>query len=111
MGRRHKLRIAPRLDLLYPLINDPHLINDPNPVAQPFLAVRLVKCPTHSPLPPSTTPSTTSASTRATASTSSLLSPPSSVDLVFADPPYFLSHGGLTSHSLKMVSVPKGDWP
>jgi hypothetical protein len=29
---------APRLDLLYPLINDPDLINDP--VAQPFLAVR-----------------------------------------------------------------------
>jgi hypothetical protein len=29
---------APVLDLLYPLINDPDLINDP--VAQPFLAVR-----------------------------------------------------------------------
>src|SRR5713226_7071150 len=71
MGRRYKLRIPPRLDLLYPLINDPHLINDPNPVAHPFLAVRLVKCPTHSPLPPSTTLYTTSASTRATASISS----------------------------------------
>src|SRR5713226_5508123 len=35
--------------------------------------------------------------------------PPSSVDLVFADPPYFLSNGGITCHSGKMVSVHKGD--
>ena len=36
--------------------------------------------------------------------------PPSSVDLVFADPPYFLSNGGITCHAGKMVSVHKGDW-
>src|SRR5258706_10176318 len=36
--------------------------------------------------------------------------PESSVDLVFADPPYFLSNGGLTSHSGKIVSDHKGDW-
>jgi site-specific DNA-methyltransferase (adenine-specific) len=36
--------------------------------------------------------------------------PPSSVDLVFADPPYFLSNGGITCHAGKMVSVKKGSW-
>ncbi len=36
--------------------------------------------------------------------------PPSSVDLVFADPPYFLSNGGITCHAGKMVSVNKGVW-
>ncbi len=36
--------------------------------------------------------------------------PASSVDLVFADPPYFLSNGGITCHAGKMVSVHKGDW-
>jgi site-specific DNA-methyltransferase (adenine-specific) len=34
----------------------------------------------------------------------------SSVDLIFADPPYFLSNGGFTVKSGKMVSVNKGDW-
>ena len=38
------------------------------------------------------------------------LIPESSVDLVFADPPYFLSNGGITCHAGKMVSVNKGDW-
>lgn len=33
-----------------------------------------------------------------------------SVDMIFADPPYFLSNGGITCHSGKMVSVNKGDW-
>lgn len=32
------------------------------------------------------------------------------VDMVFADPPYFLSNGGLTVNSGKIVSVNKGDW-
>jgi site-specific DNA-methyltransferase (adenine-specific) len=32
------------------------------------------------------------------------------VDLIFADPPYFLSNGGVTCHSGKMVSVNKGGW-
>ncbi len=36
--------------------------------------------------------------------------PPDSVDLIFADPPYFLSNGGITCHNGKMVSVHKGDW-
>ena len=34
----------------------------------------------------------------------------SSVDLVFADPPYFLSNGGMTVASGKQVSVDKGKW-
>jgi site-specific DNA-methyltransferase (adenine-specific) len=34
----------------------------------------------------------------------------SSVDLIFADPPYFLSNGGITCHAGKMVSVNKGAW-
>jgi site-specific DNA-methyltransferase (adenine-specific) len=32
------------------------------------------------------------------------------VDLVFADPPYFLSNDGLTINSGKITSVNKGDW-
>ena len=36
--------------------------------------------------------------------------PNDSVDLVFSDPPYFLSNGGITCHAGKMVSVHKGDW-
>ncbi len=35
---------------------------------------------------------------------------PESIDMVFADPPYFLSNGGITCHSGRMVSVNKGDW-
>lgn len=31
-------------------------------------------------------------------------------DLIFADPPYFLSNGGITCHAGKMVKVDKGDW-
>jgi site-specific DNA-methyltransferase (adenine-specific) len=38
------------------------------------------------------------------------LLPKSSVDLIFADPPYFLSNGGITCHAGKMVSVNKGAW-
>lgn len=33
-----------------------------------------------------------------------------SVDLIFADPPYFLSNNGVTCQSGRMVSVNKGDW-
>src|SRR5215469_14517665 len=36
--------------------------------------------------------------------------PEGTVDVVFADPPYFLSNGGITCHAGKMVSVNKGDW-
>lgn len=35
---------------------------------------------------------------------------PKSVDMIFADPPYFLSNGGISCHSGKQVSVNKGDW-
>ena len=31
-------------------------------------------------------------------------------DMIFADPPYFLSGGGITCQSGQMVSVDKGDW-
>jgi site-specific DNA-methyltransferase (adenine-specific) len=34
----------------------------------------------------------------------------SSVDMVFADPPYNLSNGGFTCQGGRMVSVDKGDW-
>ncbi len=36
--------------------------------------------------------------------------PENSVDMIFADPPYFLSNGGFSVHSGKMVSVDKGQW-
>lgn len=36
--------------------------------------------------------------------------PAESVDLIFADPPYFLSNGGITCHAGRMVSVNKGPW-
>ena len=33
-----------------------------------------------------------------------------SIDVVFADPPYFLSNGGKSISSGKVVSVNKGEW-
>jgi site-specific DNA-methyltransferase (adenine-specific) len=36
--------------------------------------------------------------------------PAGSVDMVFADPPYFLSNGGMTCKSGKMTAVDKGHW-
>jgi site-specific DNA-methyltransferase (adenine-specific) len=33
-----------------------------------------------------------------------------SIDMIFADPPYNLSNGGITCHAGRMVSVNKGDW-
>lgn len=36
--------------------------------------------------------------------------PENSIDMIFADPPYFLSNGGFTCHAGKMVSVNKGKW-
>ena len=35
---------------------------------------------------------------------------PETVDMIFADPPYFLSDGGITCQNGAMVSVDKGDW-
>ncbi|MFH1432888.1 MAG: site-specific DNA-methyltransferase, partial [archaeon] len=34
----------------------------------------------------------------------------SSIDMIFADPPYKLSNGGISCRAGKMVSVNKGDW-
>ena len=36
--------------------------------------------------------------------------PENTVDLIFADPPYFLSNDGITCHAGRMVSVNKGPW-
>lgn len=36
--------------------------------------------------------------------------PDKSIDVIFADPPYFLSNGGISCHSGKQVSVNKGQW-
>ena len=36
--------------------------------------------------------------------------PPESFDMIFADPPYFLSNGGFTVHAGKRASVHKGKW-
>lgn len=36
--------------------------------------------------------------------------PAASIDMIFADPPYFLSNGGSTCKSGKRVSVDKGGW-
>ncbi|MBU0477781.1 site-specific DNA-methyltransferase [bacterium] len=38
------------------------------------------------------------------------LIPEESIDMIFADPPYFLSNGGITCQAGKMVSVNKGKW-
>lgn len=35
---------------------------------------------------------------------------PKSIDVIFADPPYFLSSNGITCSGGKIVSVNKGDW-
>lgn len=36
--------------------------------------------------------------------------PDNSIDMIFADPPYFLSSGSFTCHNGHMVSVEKGKW-
>jgi site-specific DNA-methyltransferase (adenine-specific) len=33
-----------------------------------------------------------------------------SIDMIYADPPYFLSNGGVTCNAGQMVSVDKGEW-
>lgn len=35
---------------------------------------------------------------------------PEKIDMIFADPPYFLSNGGISCSGGKVVSVNKGDW-
>jgi site-specific DNA-methyltransferase (adenine-specific) len=36
--------------------------------------------------------------------------PKGKFDMIFADPPYFLSNGGISCHAGKMVKVDKGNW-
>lgn len=36
--------------------------------------------------------------------------PEESFDMIFADPPYFLSNGGISNSGGKVVSVNKGNW-
>jgi len=36
--------------------------------------------------------------------------PEGKFDMIFADPPYFLSNGGITCHAGKMIKVDKGKW-
>ncbi len=36
--------------------------------------------------------------------------PSGKFDMIFADPPYFLSNGGISCHAGKMVKVDKGQW-
>ena len=36
--------------------------------------------------------------------------PERSIDMIFADPPYNLSNGGITCQAGRMVSVNKGEW-
>ena len=36
--------------------------------------------------------------------------PSDSISMIFADPPYFLSNGGMSCHAGKRVCVNKGDW-
>ena len=38
------------------------------------------------------------------------LMPPASVDVIFPDPPYRLSGGGVTVKSGRLVTVDKGEW-
>lgn len=38
------------------------------------------------------------------------IEPQGCVDVIFADPPYFLSNNGITCHAGRMVSVNKGHW-
>ena len=36
--------------------------------------------------------------------------PKGCIDMIFADPPYFLSSGGISCSGGKQISVDKGDW-
>ena len=39
-----------------------------------------------------------------------MIMPPASVDVIFADPPYRLSNGGVTVKNGRRTSVDKGAW-
>ena len=84
--------------------NPPECANLHNLIPTPLIQMLSI-CPR----PSSTTQNITSKSSKVTASKSSQTSR-SPVDLIFADPPYFLSNDGITCHAGHMVSVNKGDW-
>jgi len=100
--------------LFYRLINDPDLINDPNrPVSKPIS--NSLEPRRSSPSEGGPTPAFDDPKHHIRIYQGDCLEilekiPENSVDLVFADPPYFLSNGGITCHAGKMVSVNKGDW-
>ena len=104
----------PRLDLLYLLINDPHLINDPDRSVSKLVS-KSIPNPSNGnaanlPTPAFDDPKHHLRIYQADCLDILAAIPENSVDLVFADPPYFLSNGGITCHAGKMVSVHKGDW-
>jgi site-specific DNA-methyltransferase (adenine-specific) len=105
----------PALTRFYPLINDPHLINDPDrsvsiPVSKPVPNPSNGSAVPHLPAPAFDDPKHHLRLYQGDCLEILAAIPPNSVDLVFADPPYFLSNGGITCHAGKMVSVHKGDW-
>jgi site-specific DNA-methyltransferase (adenine-specific) len=113
LARNYPMPHSPCLDLLYRLINDPDLINY---VAQTSVCALCCSSPM-SKLAPNSLPTPAFDDTKHhiriyQGDCLEILAqiPESSVDLVFADPPYFLSNGGITCHAGKMVSVNKGDW-
>ena len=100
--------------MLYPLINDPHLINDPDRSASKLVS-QPISNPPNGNAPHLPTPAFDDPKHHVRIYQGDCLEilekiPESSVDLVFADPPYFLSNGGITCHAGKMLSVHKGDW-
>jgi site-specific DNA-methyltransferase (adenine-specific) len=108
--------LPPHLDLLYPLINDPHLINDPDRSVSKLVS-KPIPIPSNGsvaannlPAPAFDDPKHHLRLYQGDCLEILAAIPPNSVDLVFADPPYFLSNGGITCHAGKMVSVHKGDW-
>jgi site-specific DNA-methyltransferase (adenine-specific) len=89
--------------LFYRLINDPDLINDlDRPVSKPIS--------NSLPAPAFDDPKHHLRIYQGDCLEILAKIPENSVDLVFADPPYFLSNGGITCHAGRMVSVNKGDW-
>jgi site-specific DNA-methyltransferase (adenine-specific) len=89
--------------LFYRLINDPDLINDlDRPVSKPIF--------NSLPAPAFDDPKHHIRIYQGDCLEILEKIPENSVDLVFADPPYFLSNGGITCHAGRMVSVNKGDW-
>jgi len=102
--------------LLYPLINDPFSINDPDRSVSKLVS-KPIPLPSNGSIAANNLPAPAFDDPKHHlrlyhGDCLEILAaiPPNSVDLVFADPPYFLSNGGITCHAGKMVSVHKGDW-